>query len=293
MLNRRAAIVPDIYDDDRVPVDAYRPTFVRSLVMVPVRASDPLGAIGGHLASPHEASAEEVEVLQALAELRTRTEQAERLAAEVARLASTDPLTGVLNRRGFLDELRRRRAPGPGAVFAFVDVDGLTDVDDRLGHDAGDEVIAAAGRVIRRAVGLSGCVGRWGRDEFVVYVIGVDPSTLHDRIEAGVLECADRTAAPVRLSTGVVGDDGTRRPDDLIAAEGQAPEGRGLIRSASPAACSWASLNGALDPGRHDGGVPARAAWDAARRRRPLRPARRRRRGRGVGRRPGRGEALR
>lgn len=68
MLNRRAAIIPDIYADARIPHDAYRPTFVKSLVMVPIRGESPIGAIGNYWAMPHEATAYEVELIQALAD---------------------------------------------------------------------------------------------------------------------------------------------------------------------------------------------------------------------------------
>ena len=67
MLHRQAAMIPDIYADPRIPHDAYRPTFVKSLVMVPVRAADPIGAIGNYWASPHAAGADEIELLQSLA----------------------------------------------------------------------------------------------------------------------------------------------------------------------------------------------------------------------------------
>lgn len=68
MRERQSAVVPDIYADPRVPHDAYRPTFVRSLAMVPVRASDPIAAIGAYWAHLHEATKDEVFTLQALAE---------------------------------------------------------------------------------------------------------------------------------------------------------------------------------------------------------------------------------
>lgn len=68
MLNRQHAIIEDIYADPRIPAQAYRPTFVKSLVMVPIRTEDPIGAIGNYWAMPHRASAEEVKVLQALAD---------------------------------------------------------------------------------------------------------------------------------------------------------------------------------------------------------------------------------
>jgi len=67
MLNRQATVVEDIYNDPRIPVNAYRRTFVKSLVMVPIRVEAPIGAIGNYWAEPHRATAEEVELLQALA----------------------------------------------------------------------------------------------------------------------------------------------------------------------------------------------------------------------------------
>lgn len=67
MLNRHVAAIEDIYADPRIPQDAYRPTFVKSLVMVPIRPESPIGAIGNYWASRHLASPHEIEMLQALA----------------------------------------------------------------------------------------------------------------------------------------------------------------------------------------------------------------------------------
>jgi hypothetical protein len=68
MLNREAAVIEDIYADPRVPHAAYRPTFVKSLAMVPIRSAAPIGAIGNYWAEPHLPSAEEVKLLRALAD---------------------------------------------------------------------------------------------------------------------------------------------------------------------------------------------------------------------------------
>lgn len=68
MLNRQAALIEDIYRDPRVPHDAYRPTFVKSLVMTPIRTVAPIGAIGVYWAKVHKASEEEIELLRALAD---------------------------------------------------------------------------------------------------------------------------------------------------------------------------------------------------------------------------------
>lgn len=68
MQHRQTVVIPDITLDPRVPLDAYRPTFVRSLVMVPVRREDPIAAIGAYWATLHEATQEEQRVLEALAQ---------------------------------------------------------------------------------------------------------------------------------------------------------------------------------------------------------------------------------
>jgi signal transduction histidine kinase len=68
MLNRQSVIIEDIYADNRIPHDAYRPTFVKSLVMMPIRTMEPIGAIGAYWASRHKATPEEVTLLQALAD---------------------------------------------------------------------------------------------------------------------------------------------------------------------------------------------------------------------------------
>jgi signal transduction histidine kinase len=68
MRHRQSAVIPDIYADTRIPVEAYAPTFVQSLVMVPIRTLDPLGAIGTYWARPYHATPAEVRLLQALAD---------------------------------------------------------------------------------------------------------------------------------------------------------------------------------------------------------------------------------
>lgn len=67
MLNREAAIIEDIYADPRIPHAAYRPTFVRSLVMVPVRKEDPVAAIGIYWAQQRRPQPHEVRAAQQIA----------------------------------------------------------------------------------------------------------------------------------------------------------------------------------------------------------------------------------
>jgi signal transduction histidine kinase len=68
MKHGSAVVIDDVRLDDRIPQDAYRPTFVRSLVMVPIRPEEPLGAIGTYWAQPQRPSPATVEVAQALAD---------------------------------------------------------------------------------------------------------------------------------------------------------------------------------------------------------------------------------
>jgi PAS domain-containing protein len=68
MLNRSCAVIEDIYADARIPADAYRPTFVESLAMVPICQPEPRGAIGIYWARRHKSTSSELELLQALAD---------------------------------------------------------------------------------------------------------------------------------------------------------------------------------------------------------------------------------
>jgi diguanylate cyclase (GGDEF)-like protein len=100
------------------------------------------------------------------------------LQAEAARqkeldaAARTDPLTGLLNRRGFAAALAESRARQPEGVLAYLDMDGLKRVNDRHGHAAGDAAIRAiAGRLA--AARQDGAVAaRLGGDEFALWLPG-------------------------------------------------------------------------------------------------------------------------
>ena len=67
ILHRESVVIEDVYGDPRVPLDAYRPTFVKSLAMVPIRQEDPIGAIGAYWAQRHLASPRELLLLEGLA----------------------------------------------------------------------------------------------------------------------------------------------------------------------------------------------------------------------------------
>lgn len=67
MLHAQSVVVPDITVDDRIPLESYRPTFVKSLAMVPIGEEKPIAAIGAYWASPHAPTAAEMSALESLA----------------------------------------------------------------------------------------------------------------------------------------------------------------------------------------------------------------------------------
>lgn len=67
MNNQKPVFISDIYKDDRIPHDAYRPTFVKSLCIVPIRVENPIGAIGNYWSNGYTPNEEEIKTLQVLA----------------------------------------------------------------------------------------------------------------------------------------------------------------------------------------------------------------------------------
>jgi diguanylate cyclase (GGDEF)-like protein/PAS domain S-box-containing protein len=139
--------------------------------------------------------------------------------------AMHDPLTGLLNRSGLREHVdlawTTRTAEAPVAVL-FGDLDGFKHVNDTLGHDAGDEVLAHVAQRLRTAVRSGDVVARWGGDEFVVLcpsVAGVaDATRIADRIRVA-LEAPFRVGpgrAEIGISVGVALDAGQPLPDLLI-----------------------------------------------------------------------------
>jgi diguanylate cyclase (GGDEF)-like protein len=148
-----------------------------------------------------------------------------RLAAEVARLeaelavmrervteleshADSDPLTAVMNRRGFERELKRAGAYvqryGGNAALVYLDLDGFKPVNDRHGHAAGDAVLKAVAAALAAAVRASDTVARIGGDEFAVLLWNLsarDAQTKSVALERAVA-AASVTWGGTRLSVG-------------------------------------------------------------------------------------------
>ncbi len=108
--------------------------------------------------------------------------------AQLEKLAMTDELTGLLNRRGFETELQRTlalssRYEEPG-LLVYVDLDGFKLVNDTYGHAAGDAVLKRVSRLLTDNLRCTDFVGRLGGDEFAVLLPRTSAKHGANRIEA-------------------------------------------------------------------------------------------------------------
>ncbi len=106
---------------------------------------------------------------------------------EMLRQARTDPLTGLLNRRAFMEELHRHierleREEQPGTLL-FCDLDFFKPVNDHLGHELGDQVLVRTAEMLRSAVRPTDLIARLGGDEFAMWMNGADHMTAAERAE--------------------------------------------------------------------------------------------------------------
>jgi diguanylate cyclase (GGDEF)-like protein len=159
--------------------------------------------------------------------------------AAVSAVALIDPLTGVFNRRGFIEaaerELGRARRYGHELAIACVDVRGLKNVNDSHGHVAGDRLIGAAAALLGDSARRDDVVARIGGDELAVLLIEQSADTAGSvvaRIEGQVPAARAELglAAPWDLTIGVASypDDGDTVEALLSCADRRLYEQRGI-----------------------------------------------------------------
>jgi two-component system cell cycle response regulator len=129
------------------------------------------------------------------------------LVEETQRAATTDPLTGIMNRRALIPavdvEQSRSERHGYPMSLLLLDVDHFKVINDRHGHATGDKVLAALGRLLAKQARKTDLVGRWGGEEFVVVLAGAH--------EVGARIAAERIRAAVEAMT-VLDEKGQRVP---------------------------------------------------------------------------------
>ena len=128
-------------------------------------------------------------------------------------MAMTDPLTGLLNRRGFEEQLRRITATaarhGQGGALVYLDLDDFKPINDRIGHEAGDTALCHVANFLEKNVRATDIVARLGGDEFAVLMVQTDAR--EGRAKAKILQKrlnttpapAGKTQLPISASMGV------------------------------------------------------------------------------------------
>lgn len=203
-------VVPDATQDERFhdhPAVSSGPT-VRFYMGIPLEV--PEGPKVGTLCvvdrKPRRLSKAQQDCLNDLAHMVVRE-------MELRRVATTDALTGALNRRMSLrmlsQEASRAERSGEPFCFAMVDLDHFKRVNDTWGHDAGDVVLAEAARVCREVMRAEDTLFRLGGEEFGILFVGADlgraaeaAERVRERLAARPIVVGDQSI-PVTASIGV------------------------------------------------------------------------------------------
>ncbi|SEH16766.1 diguanylate cyclase (GGDEF) domain-containing protein [Sphingopyxis sp. YR583] len=148
-----------------------------------------------------------------LAHLRIERDHARSAEAQAQQLARRDPLTGLPNRRGFVESvtplLDRARADNLPAALLLVDIDRFKSINDIYGHDSGDVVLCGIARRIERWEGAMCTVARLGGEEFGLLTIGMEGIILGrfaESVRRGIAACDHSETVgdrPVTASVGV------------------------------------------------------------------------------------------
>lgn len=137
------------------------------------------------------------------------TERMRQANRQLTRLATTDGLTGVLNRRAFANEVEKHcTGPHRRGVLLVIDVDHFKSVNDRFGHDQGDEALRDIAHALDLTVPRHGLAGRLGGEEFGIYLPDTDLAAAESvadevrRAVANIEFLPEGTACPLSVSIG-------------------------------------------------------------------------------------------
>ncbi|WP_165443856.1 sensor domain-containing diguanylate cyclase [Pseudomonas jilinensis] len=118
--------------------------------------------------------------------LQAHQETLKGMMGQLQNLATTDALTGLANRRYFIDETRRRMAllgPRQQLGLALIDLDHFKRINDLYGHAVGDEVLQRFAQLARDKLRSDDVIARFGGEEFIILLSNCDLETLHQCVE--------------------------------------------------------------------------------------------------------------
>ncbi|MDO8616576.1 MAG: GGDEF domain-containing protein [Dehalococcoidia bacterium] len=162
-----------------------------------------------------------------------------RLRAYIRRLAVTDPLTGLANRRRLSEALAREPRHGREVAVIILDLDNFKRYNDAHGHLAGDRLLVRLARALQTAFPEASAISRYGGDEFVVLLPCVALEDVEDRVRRLIL---DPPQGPLPVSAGLAVwprheatlDGVLAAADDCLRVAKRTRKG-GLVTAATPA----------------------------------------------------------
>lgn len=187
----------------------------RSEMAVPLRVEgEILGVLDVETTRPRAFDEESVRTLSVIGHHVAAVIHTVRLHTETRRLAVTDPLTGLHNRRHFLQKFREHVARadryGEELALLLLDCDQLKSINDRHGHQAGDRALRQVADLLRHSLRETDETARLGGDEFAALLLNADPELTRrvtERLQADIedlhLVTGEGQAMDVHVSTGV------------------------------------------------------------------------------------------
>ena len=181
---------------------------VRFYASVPLRSGGgvTVGTLCAFDTEEREVGDQQIALLEDIAEVARTHLELMRIATELGKAATLDPLTGTANRVIFDDRLAqalaRRRRRGTAVVTAVIDLDDFKAINDTHGHAIGDEALQWVARRLRNCVRSEDTVGRLGGDEFGVVAEVADQD--FDRLLRQLRRVADGFDPPLSVSVGFV-----------------------------------------------------------------------------------------